>query len=107
VIFLWEDGSAVDFTNWDDNQFIVNRVGPTRDDSGDMCIEAKNLDMKWRQSDCWGDVRNLYICQTKKVPKLSATTSSSASSIKMSVDSKIVNVIGVVMVVITIAFSFI
>jgi len=97
---MWEDGSAVDFTNWDDNQLIVNRVEPTRDDSGEMCVETKSLDLKWRQRECTGYVaRNLYICQTKQVPKLSPISSSSTSLAGMSGGSKAGIVIGVLLVV--------
>jgi len=97
---MWEDGSAVDFTNWGDNQLIVNRVGPASDDSGDMCVETKTLDLKWRQTQCTGYVaRNLYICQTKKVPKLSLISSSSTSLAGMSGGSKAGIAIGVLLVV--------
>jgi len=93
---MWEDGSPLDFTNWDENQQIVNRVTNGQDDSGGMCAEIKTSDLKWRQRECSGNTAlNLYICQTRKVPKVSLISPSSG----MSGGSKAGIVIGVLLVV--------
>ncbi len=64
----WEDGSAIDFTNWEDNQTIVINLFPINDDSGEKCVFIKNFDLKWRSTRCTGNtMRNHFVCQTKKV----------------------------------------
>ncbi len=74
---MWEDGSALDFTNWDQNQTIVNKQQPVNEDTGEMCVSTKPSDLKWRQSRCTGFMqRNYYICHTKKVLNTSPTPSS-------------------------------
>jgi hypothetical protein len=71
----WEDGSAIDFTNWEDNQTIVNEQFPTNDDSGEKCVSVKNYDLKWRTTRCTGYTqRNYFVCQTKKVSRTSSAS---------------------------------
>ncbi len=69
----WEDGSAIDFTNWEDNQtFVINQL-PTDDDSGEKCVSIKNFDLKWRTTRCTGfSQRNFFVCQTRKVSRTSS-----------------------------------
>ncbi len=64
----WKDGSAIDFTNWEDNQTIVINQFPINDDSSEKCVFMKNFDLKWRSTRCTGNIlRNFFVCQTKKV----------------------------------------
>jgi hypothetical protein len=71
--FAWEDGSAIDFTNWEPNQTIVVQQLPTSDDSGETCVAAKNFDLKWRSTGCTGNTQtNFFVCQTKKVSRTSS-----------------------------------
>ncbi len=64
----WEDGSAIDLTNWEDNQTIVINQFPINDDSSEKCVFMKNFDLKWRSTRCTGNtLRNFFVCQTKKV----------------------------------------
>jgi hypothetical protein len=78
---MWEDGSALDYTNWDQNQTIVNKQQPVNEDTGEMCVSTKPSDLKWRQSRCTGYLqRNYYICHTKKVPPTSVSKVSPKSS---------------------------
>jgi hypothetical protein len=71
---VWEDGSAFDFTNWEDNQTIVIKQSPTNDDSGEKCVAVKNLDLRWKTTICTGYTqRNFFICQTKKLLNTSST----------------------------------
>jgi hypothetical protein len=89
----WEDGSAIDFTNWEDNQTIVIEQFPTNDDSGEKCVSVKHYDLKWRTMRCTGrTLRNYFICQTKKVSR-----ASSASLAGLSGGAKAGIVIGVLL----------
>jgi hypothetical protein len=88
---VWEDGSAIDFTNWEDNQTMVIEQLPISDDSGEKCVAAKNYDLKWRTTGCTGYAqRNFFVCQTKKVLR-----TSSASLAELSGGAKAGIVIGV------------
>ena len=71
---MWEDGSAIDFTNWEDNQTIVIKQSPTSDDSGQKCVAVKNVDLRWKTAGCTGYTqRNFFICETKKLLNTSST----------------------------------
>jgi hypothetical protein len=72
---VWEDGSPIDFTNWEDNQtFVINQL-PVNDDSGEKCVSIKNFDLKWRTTRCTGYTqRNFFVCQTKKVSQRSSAS---------------------------------
>ncbi len=73
--FAWEDGSPIDFTNWEDNQTMVIKQLPIGDDSGERCVAAKSLDLKWRSTGCTGYAqRNYFVCQTKKVSRTSSAS---------------------------------
>ncbi len=73
---MWEDGSALDYTNWDESQTIVNKTQSVNEDTGEMCVSTKPSDLKWKQSRCTGYTqRNYYICHTKKVLNTSPTPS--------------------------------
>jgi hypothetical protein len=83
---MWEDGSAIDYTNWGSSQTIVNEQQPVNEDTGEMCVFTQSTDLKWKQSRCTGFTRrSYYICQTKKVlntsPSLVSTPSVSPTSI--------------------------
>jgi hypothetical protein len=67
----WEDGSAIDFTNWEDviNQFTTN------DDSGEKCVAVNSYDLKWRTTRCTGyKQRNFFVCQIRKVSRTSSAS---------------------------------
>ncbi len=71
---MWEDGSAIDYTNWDSNQTIFNEEKPVSEDTGEMCVSTQPIDLKWKQRRCTGFTqRSYYICQTKKVLNTSPT----------------------------------
>ncbi len=96
--FAWEDGSAIDFTNWEDNQTIVIKQSPISDDSGEKCVAAKNFDLKWRTTGCTGySERNYFVCQTIKVLRASSASSVGISSAGLSSGAKAGIVIGVLL----------
>jgi hypothetical protein len=71
---MWEDGSALDYTNWDQNETIVNEQQPINEDMGEMCVFTQSSDLRWKQSRCTGYTQtNYYICHTKKVLITSST----------------------------------
>jgi hypothetical protein len=79
----WEDGSAIDFTNWEDNQTIVINQFPINDDSGEKCVFIKNFDFKWRTTRCTGNtLRNFFVCQAKKVLNTSVSLSNTSVSMQ-------------------------
>ncbi len=74
---MWEDGSALDYTNWGQNQTIVNKQQPVNEDTGEMCVFTQPSDLKWKQSRCTGFTqRSYYICNIKKVLISSPTIAS-------------------------------
>ncbi len=83
---MWEDGSALDYTNWDFNQTIVNKQQPINEDTGKMRASTQTLDLKWKQSECTGFTqKNYFVCHTKKVFNTSPTSVSLSSDSPISV----------------------
>jgi hypothetical protein len=71
---MWEDGSALDYTNWNQNQTIVNKQQPENEGIDVICVFTQPSDLKCKQCQCTGYTqRNHYICHTKKLLNTSHT----------------------------------
>lgn len=68
----WDDGSVIDFTNWDWD-FDDPRKAST---SGDNCVEIESTSLQWRKNKCAGRGTGYryYVCH---IPKIYASANTS------------------------------
>ena len=63
--YQWEDGTALDFTNWDPSESIIRQTDDLNKDSDRQCVEVTPQGT-WKQKACTG-TSNYFICQIKKI----------------------------------------
>jgi hypothetical protein len=101
--YAWDDGSTVDFTNWD-----MNYDDDMNTEETDTCVEIQANDLRWHKTKCTGYTGyRYYVCQIPKkfnttgLPPPSVTTdpTTGGSSVGMSGGAKAGIVISVLLVV--------